>query len=219
MSPIRSDILANLIRYLDTDTLLCWAPASSEASSSSSSSSESEDPKRSLRDLQIAIATPIIAYLTSYVWPGTTLLPSIPESLTANSIVPTAQPPTTRAVISGWIAGLGPWELAGLERAVLAGKSLCVASRLIVEWAESFKHLSSRRGNGDEKGNSETQRGKEAGERIFGIDRACEACSLEVQWQTEQWGEVEDSHDVEKEDLRRQFGSVVLLVGGTDEGG
>jgi ATP synthase F1 complex assembly factor 2 len=28
------------------------------------------------------------------------------------------------------------------------------------------------------------------------------------------WGEVEDTHDVEKEDLRRQLGGVVLLVGG-----
>jgi ATP synthase F1 complex assembly factor 2 len=37
---------------------------------------------------------------------------------------------------------------------------------------------------------------------------------MEVAWQTRQWGEVEDTHDVEKEDMRRQLGSVVLLVGG-----
>jgi len=28
------------------------------------------------------------------------------------------------------------------------------------------------------------------------------------------WGEVEDTHDVEKEDVKRQYGSVVLLVSG-----
>jgi ATP synthase F1 complex assembly factor 2 len=41
---------------------------------------------------------------------------------------------------------------------------------------------------------------------------AAQAASLEVLHQTEQWGEVEDTHDVEKEDLRRQLGSVILLV-------
>ncbi len=54
-----------------------------------------------------------------------------------------------------------------------------------------------------------------SGESRFGIEQAAEACSLEVRWQTGMWGEVEDTHDVEKEDLRRQFGSVILLVSGT----
>jgi ATP synthase F1 complex assembly factor 2 len=48
----------------------------------------------------------------------------------------------------------------------------------------------------------------------FGIEEAAEASSLEVRWQTGQWGEVEDTHDVEKEDLRRQLGSAILLVSG-----
>jgi ATP synthase F1 complex assembly factor 2 len=41
------------------------------------------------------------------------------------------------------------------------------------------------------------------------------AVNLEVDWQTRNWGEVEDTHDVEKEELRRQLASVVLLVSGT----
>ena len=93
------------------------------------------------------------------------------------------------------MAGLPAWELAGLERAVLAGKSLCVGARLVVEWSEEFRDVG-------------------RGERTFGIEEAAEACSLEVRWQTSQWGEVEDTHDVEKEDLRRQMGSVILVVGG-----
>jgi ATP synthase F1 complex assembly factor 2 len=48
----------------------------------------------------------------------------------------------------------------------------------------------------------------------FGIKEATEASSLEVTWQTKQWGEVEDTHDVQKEDLRRQLGSAIILVGG-----
>ena len=97
------------------------------------------------------------------------------------------------------MAGLPAWELVGLERAALAGKSLCVAARLVCEWSE---HL--------ELGDTQ---GETAGR--FGIDEAAKACSQEVIWQTGRWGEVEDSHDVDKEDLRRQFGSVILIVSGT----
>lgn len=102
------------------------------------------------------------------------------------------------------MAGLPAWELAGLERAVLAGKSLCVAARLVVEWSEAFYGMRQL----------VAEMGKKGTER-FGIEQAAEACSLEVAWQTGEWGEVEDTHDVEKEDLRRQFGSVILVVGGT----
>lgn len=123
-------------------------------------------------------------------------------TLDQRSILPTAQPEATRAVIKGWMTGLPAWELAGLERAALAGKSLCVAARLVVEWSEVFNITDPR----VESKNPEKR---------FGIEEAAEACSLEVRWQTGRWGEVEDSHDVEKEDLRRQFGSVILVVGGT----
>jgi len=42
--------------------------------------------------------------------------------------------------------------------------------------------------------------------------------SVEVVWQTGRWGEVEDTHDVEKEDVRRQLASAVLLVTGRGRG-
>lgn len=101
---------------------------------------------------------------------------------------------------------LDPWALAGLERATLAGKSLLVGARLVAEWAEGFR---------DSRPRWRRLHAKSAGRERFGIEDAAEACSLEVRWQTGRWGEVEDSHDVAKEDLRRQFGSVVLVVGGT----
>ena len=189
----RSEIVNSLLRYLDTDTLLCWAH--------SSSTSDSASP--SLRELQIRVARPVIAYLTQHVWPGVELIPT----LDADSIIPAPQPEATRAVIKGWLAGLPAWELAGLERAVLAGKSLCVGARLVVEWSEEFQGL--------RKKPAEEEKGKTGMTERFGIEQAAEACSLEVTWQTGKWGEVEDTHDVEKEDLRRQFGSVILLVGGT----
>ena len=197
---IRYDIINTLLRYLDTDTLLCWAPAPR-----SYEGKEVEGRQEGLRELQIRTAKPVLSYLTQRVWPGVELCPTLDDG----SILPKAQPPATRAVIKGWMAGLPAWELVGLERAVLAGKSLCVGARLVCEWSEYLKL-----GMGSSTGTTEEQ-GQDVRREKFGIEEAAEACSLEVRWQTGRWGEVEDTHDVEKEDLRRQFGSVVLVVSGT----
>lgn len=89
------------------------------------------------------------------------------------------------------------FELAGLERGILATKSLLVAVRLLAEWSKEFQGASVA---------------KNAGQERFGIEAATEAASLEVLHQTEQWGEVEDTHDVDNADIRRQLGSVILLV-------
>jgi ATP synthase mitochondrial F1 complex assembly factor 2 len=182
---VREDIVKMLMRYLATDTLLCWAPEKSIH--------DVPQEGATLRDLQIKVASEIISYLTARVWPGVEIKPI----LEPNSILPVPQPDTTKEVVRGWLSGLPAFELAGLERAVLASKSLLVGVRLVHEWGEAFAHL------------RET-----ADVRRFGIEEAAEASSMEVTWQTQQWGEVEDTHDVEKEDLRRQLGSVVLLVGG-----
>lgn len=192
ISKSRSEIINNLIRYLDTDTLLCWAPEPAE-------DAQAEVIHPSLRELQIRTAQPIIAFLTQNIWPGVELRPTFDSG----SIVPTAQPAATQAVIKGWIAGLPAWELAGLERAVLAGKSLCVAARLVCEWSEGYRQV------------QQFQRGTAKGiQHRFGIEEAAEACTQEVRWQTGRWGEVEDTHDVDKEDVKRQFGSVILVVSG-----
>lgn len=179
-----------VMRYLDTDTLLCWAPQRS--SQDAAHLHQRGQLTESLRDIQIRTAQPIIGFLATHIWPGIEIKPV----LDSDSIVPTPQPRITIEVIRGWISGLPAFELAALERAVLASKSLLVAVRLLVEWSEAFQDL--RR---------DTQ------ER-FGIEDAAEASSLEVRWQTGMWGEVEDTHDVDKEDVRRQLGSAILLVSG-----
>lgn len=183
---IRNDIIAYFMRVLSTDTLLCWAPEKMI--------NDTLQGGKTLRQIQEAAATDIIAYLQSHVFPGVEIKPTLdPES-----IIPVEQPKVTQEVIRGWCAGLAPYELAGLERAVLASKSLLISARLIHEWSEAF-----------------AQSPKPAGVARFGIEDAAEACSLEVKWQTSQWGEVEDTHDVQKEDLRRQLGGAVLLVSGS----
>jgi ATP synthase F1 complex assembly factor 2 len=181
----REDIIKMLMRYLATDTLLCWAPEKNLHVSHTDTGS--------LRKLQMKLASPIISYLTTHVWPGVEIKPI----LAPDSILPLSQPEMTKNVVRGWLTGVPAFELAGLERAVLASKSLLIGVRLIHEWGEAFAQA---------RGPADATR--------FGVEEAAEAASVEVTWQTQQWGEVEDTHDVEKEDLRRQLGSAVLLVGG-----
>lgn len=185
---IREQISTTLLRYLDTDSLLCWAPPAGATDTRN-------EAGESLRDVQKRTAEEIVGYLTSRVWPGIEIKPV----LDGHSIVPQKQGEGVREVVQGWVMGLDAFELAGLERAVLACKSMITAARLVVEWSE---------------GPVGDYRDKAA--RKFGIEEAATASSLEVSWQTGSWGEVEDTHDVEKEDLRRQLGSVVLLVSGTN---
>lgn len=183
---IREAIVKMLMRYLGTDTLLCWAPEKNMH--------EPEyEGKVPLRQRQRQVAEPIIAFLKTHIFPGVDILPILGEE----SIVPTPQPEMTRQVIRGWVTGLPAYELAALERGVLATKSLLVATRLVVEWSQEFQHL---------------HRDRAATADRFGVDEAAEAAMQEVLHQIRQWGEVEDTHDVDREDMRRQLGSVVLLV-------
>ncbi|KAI0968883.1 hypothetical protein F4678DRAFT_441787 [Xylaria arbuscula] len=188
---LRTGIASMLMRYLDTDSLLCWAPPPRRGHDAPDAEGNS------LRELQKRAAEEVVAYLSTHVWPGVEIEPV----LDGESIIPRGQKPETRQIIEGWIVGLSPWELAGLERAVLAGKGLLGAVRLLAEWSEGYIGVRDPSGAGEK--------------RRHGVEEATKLASLEVAWQTGNWGEVEDTHDVEKEDLRRQFGSVVLLVGGT----
>lgn len=189
---VREGIATMLLRYLDTDSLLCWAPPPRH----------DDAPGESLRERQKRAAEEVVGFLTSRVWPGI----SIEPVLDGESIMPRSHPEITRQIVQGWIMGLSHWELAGLERGVLAGKGLLGAVRLLVEWSEGFVGA----GIGDGASSVAPGEGKK-----FGVEEAARLASIEVDWQTGRWGEVEDTHDVEKEDLRRQLGSVVLLVSGT----
>ncbi|KAI1456834.1 ATP12-domain-containing protein [Annulohypoxylon moriforme] len=188
---VREGIAKMVLKYLDTDSLLCWAPPPRY----------DDGPGESLRDRQRKAAEEVVGFLTSRVWPGV----SIEPVLDGESIMPKSHPEVTRQVIQGWVMGLSPWELAGLERGVLAGKGLLGAVRLLVEWSEGFIGAI-----GDGASGAAPGEGKK-----FGVEEAARLASIEVDWQTGRWGEVEDTHDVEKEDLRRQLGSVILLVSGT----
>ena len=183
---IRTTITNTVLKYLDTDSILCWAPPAG-------AHDIKNDLGESLRDVQKQTAEKIVSFMTTHVWPGITIEPV----LDGHSISPRQQSEGVRDVVQGWVSGLSAWEIAALERGVLAGKSLLAASRLVAEWS-----------NGP-IGAGHLNPGKK-----FGVEEAAQATSLEVDWQLQEWGEVEDTHDVNKEDLKRQLGSVVLLVSG-----
>jgi ATP synthase F1 complex assembly factor 2 len=180
---IRASIVSMAMRYLSTDTLLCWAPEINIHDSVN-------ETRKPLRERQREVAEPIIGYLKAHVFSGCEINPI----LAPDSIVPVPQPQATRDVIKSWVQGLPGFELAGLERGILATKSLLIATRMVTEWSQEFAGV------------------RKAGQERFGIEEATEAASLEVLHQTEQWGEVEDTHDVDNADIRRQLGTVVLLV-------
>ena len=183
----REQILKTTLNYLDTDTLLCWVPERQVYETGTENG-----PTESLRAIQMRVAKDIISFLSTKVWPGIEIK-AVPDD---NSILTASQPQATKDIIRNWISVLPAYDLAAFERGVLASKSLLVAVRLLVEWGENFRHL------------------QRPGQKKFGIEEATEASSLEVSYQTEMWGEVEDTHDVDKEDLRRQLGSVIVLVSG-----
>jgi ATP synthase F1 complex assembly factor 2 len=173
----REDIVRNLIRYLDTDTVLCWAPSTPE--------NLREPGRPTLRELQIESSEPILAYLSTLVWPGLEVRVVDGDK----GLLGSGQPVETKETLVNWMKGLDVWRLVGFERVVHATKSFVVGARLVAEWG------------GDRDGK-------------WGVKEAAEAASIEVNYQTRQWGEVEDTHDVESEDLLRQIGGGWLLLCG-----
>ncbi|KAK4229935.1 putative mitochondrial protein atp12 precursor [Podospora fimiseda] len=187
---IKQGIVKMLLRYLDTDTILCMAPPADPKDPNSPYSYKNSEGK-TLREVQQEKFDEVVGPLMADLWPGIKITPVLGDD--GNSIFPKKQEEGARAVVQGYLLGLSGWELAGVERATLAGKSLLTAVRLIEEWKEGGRH---------------------GGKKKFGVEEAAKAVSVETDWQQARWGEVEDTHDVEREDVKRQFGSVVLLVAG-----
>ncbi|PPQ73894.1 hypothetical protein CVT26_011726 [Gymnopilus dilepis] len=98
----------------------------------------------------------------------------------SNSIMSVRQPAETQAKLEKVIESFDQWEMAALERATYATKSLIIALALVK------KHLS--------------------------VEDAALAATVEVNSQIERWGEVEDTHDVDYHDIRRQLGSAACLL-------
>ncbi|CCG82962.1 Protein sco1 [Taphrina deformans PYCC 5710] len=110
-------------------------------------------------------------------------------------IISHKQSPETRAAAMKWIETLDKWELAAFERSVYVTKSFLL-STLLVESQKQGLLSNGEKGKGG----------------ALGVEEIAQRASLEVRYQTDMWGEVEDTHDVDHEDIRRQLASAVLLI-------
>ncbi|PUU82203.1 hypothetical protein B9Z19DRAFT_1121105 [Tuber borchii] len=62
-TPSRDATISNVMRYLHADTLIFYAPTTPEGQ---------RDPnKKTLRELQVEEAEPVVKWLTTVLWPGT----------------------------------------------------------------------------------------------------------------------------------------------------
>jgi ATP synthase mitochondrial F1 complex assembly factor 2 len=80
------------------------------------------------------------------------------------------QPEETRERFREWLGTLDAFELAAFEKAVMTTKSFLLSTRLVMEYLEPEKC----------KGR-------------YGVEGIAQLASLEVRFQTQMWGEVEDS--------------------------
>ncbi|PPR04955.1 hypothetical protein CVT24_010413 [Panaeolus cyanescens] len=150
----RTEVREALLKYFDTDTVCFF-----------------HDSPEPLERLQSEHWTPLIE------WTRKTFDVKINVS---NSILSADQPPETREKFGKLLETFDEWEMAAMERAVLATKSFITALAVVK------KHLT--------------------------VEEAARVASVEVDSQIERWGEVEDTHDVDYQDVRRQLGSAACLL-------
>ncbi|BFZ62821.1 Cu-binding protein [Saitoella coloradoensis] len=170
----RSEAIRDLMRYIDTDTLVIWA----------------ESRQERLLELQKEHWTPLIKeageYLTKHAAANNLLkdTDSVKISVLEGDagIIGHRQPPLTKSIAQHFVESLLPWELAAFERTVLHTKSFLLGILMIGR------------------------------PRAIGVKDCARVATLEVEEQTRVWGEVEDTHDVEKADALRTLGSVAVLL-------
>ncbi|KAK6521091.1 ATP synthase complex assembly protein atp12 [Arthrobotrys conoides] len=144
--------------------------------------------EKQLRDRQLEVAHDIVEWAQENI-----TVPKGEDKLDFvlsdgdHGILPSSQSDRTKQILRNMISKFSAWELVGLECAVILSKSLLVGLRLVME-------------------------NKKTADIKWDVEDAAKACNLETDFQVEQWGLVEDTHDVGHADLRRGLGAVVLLV-------
>lgn len=156
---IKSGVIDELLRYLDTDTT-CFP---------------SDHPSTIVR-LQKTHWEPLHAYFKQTH--GVDIVSY--ETLVLGAGKRFEQKKETKEKLREVVLGWDEWQVSALERATYSTKSFLTAFALV------DGHLTA--------------------------DQAAQVALVEVQSQIELWGEVEDSHDVDHQDIRRQLGSVNCLL-------
>lgn len=188
------DIKINMLRYLDTDTCLIFTTLD-----------EYEGALRKRQDeLYLPLKSEYEEFFTAW-GQKRTLLPSESYKVTLQSLDcetdglrGNSQSITTQNVVLDWLNHLPIYDLVALEKAILSAKSfLCGATIL--------------RSNANDA--ALYQVNKASTDAFFkkSVEEVVELGNLETIFQTGEWGEVEDTHDVDKADWLRNLSSCALV--------
>lgn len=182
------DIREMLLRYFDTDTCLIFATA--------------REYEGRLRAQQLREYTRLIQeteeYFSEYAkkyHAGDAAGPVKIRYLDCETagLRGNQQSEETRRVAMQWMRGLGVRDTIALEKAVLTSKSFLCGVALVRLHGTHGKFR---------VGGTEYYRG---------VEEVIELGNMETIFQTRQWGEVEDTHDVDKAEWARSLSSAALL--------
>lgn len=104
-----------------------------------------------------------------------------------DGLVGNSQTEHTKKAVLNYLDSLNTWDLAALEKATLVGKSFLAGTAILrnADYADDF---------------------------ILTVEELARLVTLETVLQTARWGEVEDTHDVDKVDIKRNLASAALVA-------
>lgn len=176
-----TNIIKNqLLAYLDTDTLLVFAP-------NNELDGELRKRQDSMYPDMIKVAERFLRQYTDS--PAAIELRTL--DCETDGIRGNAQNEEVRKAAKAYLDTMTPWNLAVFEKVVLTTKSFICAILLLQSRVKNTKICSDLQ---------------------WSVDYLAQASNLEVICQTERWGEVEDTHDVNKRDIKRNLHSASLVL-------
>lgn len=165
----KEELYPQLLRYLDTDTLVCLSPLH-----------EFEGKLRKEQDLTYL---PIIEKFEKFLAKfhdnkpvKIRILDGQTDGFRSN-----IQPKETQEAVTKFLDSLKIWELVVLEKCVLSSKSFILGWLLLVKHDKTFEKIDQS------------------------VQDIIRLSNLEIVYQTDRWGEVEDTHDVDKRDNVRKL--------------
>ncbi|CDO91812.1 unnamed protein product [Kluyveromyces dobzhanskii CBS 2104] len=176
----RDGMTDDLLRYLDTDTLLVFSPV--------------KEYEGALRKGQDEMYLPLISgvekFLTQLRGDKTPVkLLTLDGDL--HGLRGNAQSKETRQIARQYLDSLSLWDLAVFEKTVLTTKSFICGLLLLLNKSANVANIP---------------------ELKVSMEDIARAATLETIYQVERWGEVEDTHDVDKRDVRRNVNAAAIVA-------
>lgn len=192
------DIKYNMLKYLDTDTCLIFTIH--------------EEYKGRLRERQEKLYRPLILEYESFFTAFARQHGMLPDESTkvklefldceTDGLRGNSQSITTQNVVLKWLDQLPIFDLVAMEKAILSSKSfLCGATILRSNVSDANLQKSLYQVNKSDPS-----------EYFYkSVEEIVELGNLETIFQTSEWGEVEDTHDVDNADWMRNLSASALV--------